>query len=226
VAAPEVFFDEIATRFYVQLPLGFHKPENFRPGQFFSATISFTGENRMFWRPVNYDALTQTQATHFNVVGGAPDLFRRKFPLYAPPLASDEEFPVTRGKRRPVVLLSRPLGNLGGTASYRHHCVVLPRFGLVKGASKLPKYSPEVVARMRALEFPDVFFTPAETPHLDRDGALRLDLLQPVPSSDLEPLPIALDPYVLEVLQGQFRFRLFGEYGGKYAEARETLLNP
>jgi hypothetical protein len=117
------------------------------------------------------------------------------------------------------------MGNLPG-ASYRHHCVVLPRFGLIKGASGQPKYPPEIVARMRALEFPDVFFTPAETPHLDRDGALRLDLLQPVPSSDLTPTPLALSAPVLEVLLGQFRFRMLGEYGGKYAETRELLLNP
>lgn len=180
----------------------------------------------MFWRPVNYDSLTQTQASHFNAVGGAGDLFRRRFPLYAPQLASDEEFPVIRAKRRPVVLLSRPLGTLGSHASYRHHCVVLPRFGLIKGASGQAKYPPELVARIRALEFPDLFFTPAETPHLDRDGALRLDLLQPVPASELgDPLPLALNPEVLELLFGQFKFRLFGEYGGRYQEVRELLLN-
>jgi hypothetical protein len=226
VAVPEVFFDELFAPFYVQLGPGHHTPENFRPGQVFHATISFTGENRMYWRPVGYDSLTQTQASQFQVVGGASDLFRRRFPLYAPQLASDEEFPVIRAKRRPVILLSRPLGNLGAGASYRHHCVVLPRFGLIKGASGRPKYPPKTVSRMRALEFPDVFFTPLEAPHLDRDGALRLDLLQPVPSSDLEPTPLALSPDVMEVLFGQFRFRMFGEYGGRYAEVRELLLNP
>lgn len=223
---PDVFFDELFAPFYVRLVTGFHRPENFVLGQVFYATVGFTSENRMYWRPVNYDALTQTQATNFNAVGGAGDLFRRKFPLYAPPLASDEEFPVNRAKRRPVILLARPMGTLGGKASYRHHCVVLPRFGLVKGASGQSKYPAETVARMRALEFPDVFFTPSETPHLDRDGALRLDLLQPVPSAELEPLPLALSPQVLEVLYGQFRFRLFGDYGGRYAEVRELLLNP
>jgi len=55
---------------------------------------------------------------------------------------------------------------------------------------------------MRALEFPDLLFTPEESPTLDRDGFLRPDLLQPVPTSSLEATPLALSAHAMEGLFG------------------------
>jgi hypothetical protein len=218
-----LFFDDLVDSFYRRLGPHHRDPARFEPGQIFTAPVGYTVEQRQYWRPVGYDQLTQTQAAQFNVVGHAPDLFRRRFPLYAPPLATDEEFIVVRAKRRPVVLFATPTGNLAGAPLIHHH-LVIPRYGVVKGPSDLPKYPPEIITRIRSLEFPEMLFTPAEPP-LTKDGLLRIDLLQPIAKNHLEPTDLCLGSQALTVLRGQVLHRFLGRCEGDYAGWREMLLN-
>jgi hypothetical protein len=219
-----VFFDELIEDFYVTLSSSCRNPEQFQQGQIFFAAVPYSDEQRQYWRPANYDKLTQTNAKDFNILGGATDLFRRQLPLYVPKLEVNEEFLVVRAKKRPVVLIARPgTGILGRLA--KHH-LVIPRYGAVKGKSEQPKFPQEVVNRIRTLEFPDVLFTPASAPVLAQDGFFASHLLQPLPLSQLDPTNLALGPKALTVLCGQILHRCFGVYSGEYADWREMLLNP
>lgn len=145
----------------------------------------------MIWRPVNYDKLTQTQASEFNIVGGGTALFQRQLPLKVPKLETNEELVLTRAKIRPVVLLALPGSGILGKLA-RHH-LVIPRYRAVKEGSGQSKLSPELINRIRTLEFPDVLFTPAHDPQLTKDGFLASHLLQPIPLSHLQAVDLALN---------------------------------
>jgi hypothetical protein len=219
-----IFFDELVDSFYKKLGPGHTDPSNFCLGQVLFAAVPYSDEQKQYWRPVGYDKLTTTSATQFNIVGGGTDLFRRALPLHTPKLEVSEEFLVVRAKRRPVVLVARPgVGVLGRLS--KHH-LVIPRYGAVKGSSDQPKLSEDVVNRVRSLEYPELFFSPAEAPTLSKDGFFATHLLQPIPLSRLEATPLCLGDQAVTVLTGQVLHHCFGTYEGGYADWREMLLNP
>jgi len=88
------------------------------------------------------------------------------------------------------------------------------------------KFPDRFIERVRKLEFPEVFFLPAEPGVLDQDSLLPIYRITNAFHNHLEPSEWKLTEPVLRILQGQFRFYLTGEYGGDYATAREMLLNP
>src|SRR5438309_11669873 len=74
-------------------------------GQILYTHISYSQQNRELWRPTGLD-LSATAATSFRSVAAPGDAFNRSAPLHTPRLETNEEFPVVRAKRRPVILMS------------------------------------------------------------------------------------------------------------------------
>jgi hypothetical protein len=218
-----VFFDDLIDPFYVKLDNTYADPSKYAQGQIFFADVPYSEEQKQYWRPSGYDKQTSTSATSFNIVQNAADLFKRNLPLYTPKLEVNEEFAVVRAKRRPVLLMALPgSGVLGKLA--KHHLVV-PRFGAVKGNSDQPKLPPDVMRRVRTLEYPDLLFSPSHPDVLTKDGIFANYLMQPIPLSRLEATQYALAPSVLKVFRCQILHRCFGIYNEEYAEWREMFLN-
>jgi hypothetical protein len=106
-----MFVDEwFSVDFYIQLPLGYHNPGNFRFGQFFKTHAYYPHEHLELWRPLpDPSEPTKTIASKFQIVGAGKDAFRRGLPLHVPKLETNEEFIVVRAKERPVVLIQPEL---------------------------------------------------------------------------------------------------------------------
>jgi hypothetical protein len=221
-----LFFDDLVTSFYEKLGSTGHK--NICAGQICKTHICYSHENREVWRPDNYDG-TQTRAEIFKIVAAGTDAYKRRFPLGSPKLETDEEFPVIRAKRRPVLVIRaapsevkiRPLA--GGSRISWPLALVVPIYS-VEGIAGEAKFPPAFIERARFLEFPEFLFLPDCPGVLDRDSILPLFRLTNVYQAHLEPTVWRVSEEVLEVLLGQMKYYLEGVYDGKYATARELLL--
>ena len=223
-----MFVDEWFEKgFYKKLPLGYHSKFCF--GQIFFAFAHYVPPHMQLWRPVVDPAdPTKTMATTFNMVGLQQDAFKRKFPLHAPELKTTEEFVVVKAKRRPVVLLQTepPLGDLGQKQSLkfgRNRVTVGQVFSVADRVTGKQKYDPGLVARVRTLEFPQLFFLPSGAA-LPVDSVLRLDELQTIPVPGLEPTPHCIADELQEILKSQIQFLMTG-LPGEYTDLRELLIN-
>jgi len=223
-----MFFDELLSDFYEKIGPGFRQSRI--GGQICYTQVTYSFEHKEIWRPVGYDG-TQTSVTEFHVSTAAGDAYNRRQPLATPKLETNEEFPVVRAKRRPVIVIKTapdppPVKALpGGSRLNWPLAIVAPCYSVV-GPMRRAKYPTEFIERVRRLEFPEVFFLPEEAGALDQDSLLPLYRLTNAYQSHLEPSEWKLKEPVLRVLQGQVRFYLTGEYAGDYRSAREMLLHP
>jgi len=224
----EDFFDEVVDTFYEQI--GAHFRNIFSRGQFFWTHVLYASENLQFWRPKNYDD-TKTYAAEFIISSSTKDTFNRNTPLYTPPLKIDEEFPVVRAKRRPVILVApsptkaeeREIRQ-GGKVNL-NLCIVAPLYS-VADKDGFRKYNEDFVDRIRKLEFPHLLFIPENSDKQIRHSICRLDCLQACFANQLEAIDISLSEEVLTVVLGQVNFYSTGKYEGNYQIYRECLLNP
>ncbi|MFY9530753.1 MAG: hypothetical protein WBC04_14005 [Candidatus Acidiferrales bacterium] len=227
MAAP-VFFDDIVTPFYEKVGLDYRRQVQI--GQLCYTHVLYAYENRELWRPDHYDG-TQTQAQVFRIVAAQADAYARNLPLASPKLETDEEFPVVRAKKRPVVVIRpvpaqvpiRPLA--GGPRIDWPLEIIVPTYSVVRKDDSA-KFPPELIERVRRLEYPEFFFLPDRPGALSRDSFLRLARMTNCSPSHLEPTQWKLADEALQVLLGQVRFYFQGPYEGKYATAREMPLRP
>lgn len=222
------FDDFLGSGFYKQLGLDYHKTFHF--GQFYRTHAYYPHENVELWRPIKYDGPSKTIATEFRIQSAGEDAFKHNLPLGAPKLESNEEFLVIRAKIRPVLLLQleNPLLeklNKGYKAKLqRHLCNVVQVFSIVDPDTEAQKFNPDFINRIRLLEFPEFMFLPKLTGVLAVDSLLRLDELQSVFMSRLEPLQYELADEPKEILRDQFQILLTGRTRPYYNEMRELLL--
>lgn len=223
---PALFFDDLVGTFYEKLGADFRR--NVCAGQICLTHIHYSQENREIWRPDGYDG-TQTRAERFRIVAAGEDAYRKQFPMTAPKLETNEEFPVVRAKRRPVLVIRPAPPEVeipplpGGTRMSRPLAIVVPCFS-VEGKAGQAKFPAPFLDRVRCLEYPEFVFLP-ECGALERDSLVSVFRLTNVYQSHLDPLPWKLSDETLEVIQGQLRYYFEGIYEGKYATAREMLLN-
>jgi hypothetical protein len=223
---PQLFFDDLPTLFYEKLGPTYRR--EICGGQICHTPVSYSYENREVWRPVGYDG-TQTSAEAFRIYAAGTDAYQKRFPLTTPHLQTDEEFPVIRAKRRPVLLIRpappvvgvRPLS--GGSRISWPLAIVAPIYSVERktGESKFPAL---FIERVRCLEYPEFLFLPDCPAALSHDSVLQLVRMTNIYQVHLEPTHWKLSHEVLEVLLGQIRFYFEGVYEGKYAIAREMLM--
>ena len=223
----EKYLDEILDPFFKAINSDYR--HSFLPGQVFWTYYFYTQENLKFWRPANYDE-TGTAATEFVITSSTEDAFRRSTPLQSPKLETDEEFIVTRAKKRPVILIAPTperieLGQKirGGRKIHKNLCLVAPLYSAVDAYGD-PKFPAEFIDRTRNMEFPHLFFVPETSPYL-RHSICRLDSIRAVFHPHLEPKDLQLSDEAMNVFLGQIEFFLTGEYSGDYQIYRELLMS-
>lgn len=162
-------------------------------------------------------------ARDFNIQASVSDSFRRALPYTDPVLETNEEFIAIKAKPRPVILLQPPDPSLviikKGTYPakiVRHLCPVVLVYSAVNevGDSKFP---PEFIERVRRLEYRQFMFLPKGGP-ITVDSLARLDEVQSVAESQLEPSEFALSAEVCKVLKSQVSYFYSGLSGNEFAE--------
>lgn len=214
--------------FYQKLPLGYHAKHTF--GQVFWTHAYYPHEDLKLWRPVlDPNEKTQTLATTFRIESAGQDAFRRSYPLANPSLKSEEEFLVIRAKRRPVILIQNepPLSgvdNRGFSGKFhRKRCLVAQVYSLVDSVTERPKFNPAIIDRIREMEFPELLFLPRLPGLFKVESMLRLDEIQSVFVSHLEPTEHSLGNELRDVLKSQIEFLSTSNPSGYFAELREAL---
>src|SRR3989442_10011219 len=153
-----LFLEDLVDPFYE--PVGQTFRNLYVRGQILYVHFGYTQQNLELWRPTGFDP-SATAATSFRIVTAPGDAFNRGAPLHTPRLETNEEFPVIRTKRRPVILMSpsTPVRHAelvrGGGRVHRPLAIVVPVFSLVNRLTNQLKYDPQFIERMRALEFPE-----------------------------------------------------------------------
>src|SRR5208283_3655625 len=111
----------------------YHVQRSYQCGQFFWTHLLYTVENLQLWRPVmDPSEPTKTIATDFRITPAGRDAFNRSIPLALPALETNEEFEVTKAKKRPVLLIQpqaadMPVDNSGYKGKVqRKKCLVAP----------------------------------------------------------------------------------------------------
>jgi hypothetical protein len=223
-----LFLDDLVSPFYEKLGLDYRS--KLRVGQICFTHVLYSYEHRELWRPDGYDG-TQTMADLFKRQAAGGDAYRKRLPLVSPKLETDEEFPVVRAKRRPVVVVRGSPVDIqvaslqGGSKINWPLTTVLPIFSLVR-KDESAKFPTEFVERLMKLEYPEFFFLPECPGVLSRDSFARLSRMTPAHPSHLVPSQWKLSDEAIEILLGNSRFSFGGPYEGKYAVAREMLLHP
>jgi hypothetical protein len=225
-----MFFDELIgpENFYQKLGTDFRS--TLRVGQLCRTAILYCYENREVWRPDRYDR-THTRIDAFKIGAAGGDAFRRSDPLVIPALETNEEFPVVRAKRRPVVILRpAPPGIEASVAQSRSQAIrpqalVAPLYSVQLARTGELKFARAFIDRVRVLEWPEYFFMPTCSV-LECDSLLALPRITNAFEAHLEPFQWTLSDQVVNVLLDQLRFYLDHIYEGVYADAREMLLHP
>jgi hypothetical protein len=201
------------------------------PWQTASSTLApvFTDtSSSKFWRPDAY-SIAGTAASSFCIERVKSDAYRRSLPLAEPKLETDEEFPVIRSKRRPLVLLSdlaQPIKEQF-VAQDKHLCRKVAVFAPVYGVLKkdgTAKFSSVMIDRIRKLEYPHLFFLPKTAGALTEDSILRFDYLQTLFLSHLEAYDFRLNDDILQIVDGILRFLFLKSYEGNYKILRDELI--
>jgi hypothetical protein len=226
-----MFIDEWFDKaFYKTLPLGYRSNLTF--GQICWTHAYYPHENLQFWRPViRPGEPAKSIAREFQLVGATADAFCKSYPLEAPKLATNEEFLVVRAKRRPAVLLYSPSTELSEIASTgfpgkvsRRLALVAQVFGLSDPKTAKPVFPQSFIDRVRKMEFPELMFLPKTPGVLEVDSLLRLDEVQSVFLSHLDPTNCSLGDEVVDALKGQTQI-IFGiRESNYYTILREEML--
>jgi hypothetical protein len=223
-ASAPVFLDDLLGDYFEKLGADFRKTPV--AGQVCVASINYTYENQILWRPDGYDG-TQTTADVFRQHAAGQDAYNRPKALITPKLEINEEFPVVRAKRRPAILLRPAPLKPTGTPSkqFPELALVLPMYSVADPAGNA-RHTNDFLVRVRRLEFPEFFFLTQEGAAIQKDSLLPIFRLTNVFQAHLDLFQWKLVDPVLRILQGQVRFALTGDYAGEYQNAREMLLNP
>lgn len=225
--APDFYLRDLIPDLFEKLGTNFKQYKV--AGQICMTPVLYCYEHSQIWRPLQTDE-TGTQATRFEIVSAGADAYDKALPLKTPSLPTNEEFPVLRAKRRPVVIVRVPDANPGGiTGSFatatRPLPMVIPLYSVEDSAGR-QKYPSNFLARVQKLEFPEFFFLQADSAAISKDSIMPLFRMTHVFDGHLEPSQWKRSDELMRVLTGQIGFWLTGQYVGDYATAREMLLHP
>jgi hypothetical protein len=201
--------------------------ERYAFGQIFRAPAYYPHQQLEIWRPLEVDQRLGT-ARNFVMQRAGEDAFRRSVPLAFPPLAINEEFIALRAKKRPMVLIQPPDPALEsvkrqatGGKIVRHLCSVLLAYSAEDEAG-FAKFPRQFIDDVRLLKYPQFLFLPKGGPFL-RDGLLRLDAVQSITLSNIEPTEWMLSPDVLGIFKSQLSFFMTGLASEEFRKWRDEL---
>jgi hypothetical protein len=148
-------------------------------------------------------------------------------PISIPHLRTDEEFPVVRSKKRPVIVVSggapdRGLRKSRAATAYQDLSIVVPVFSLQDEATGALKLAQADIDNMRLLKYPEFFYLPRERP-FTVIGAAQLARMTSVPTAYLERTSYRLAKLPRELFTDAVRWVLFREDGQTYATYQGQL---
>ncbi len=133
-----MFLDELFPVCFQEIGSDYRR--SFICGQLYRACCLYTDEHRQLWRPAQFE-IPETSASLFTITSICSDAYNRSVPLHTPALDVNEEFPVVRAKKRPVILfppVSSPSPGFVGQDHVLHKKVALvaPLYGVVKATGE------------------------------------------------------------------------------------------
>jgi hypothetical protein len=215
---------DLVSDFYVKLGLDYRA--RLVVGQICDAPVLYCYENSEIWRPASLDS-SGTSASTFQQIPKPGDAYKSGRLLHSPHLGAYEEFPVTRAKRRPVVVLMPQQDQIdvketrGMMKVNKKLVTVAPCYGVVNQMDEA-KTDPEFLTRVSMLAYPHFMFLPTGGA-MSKDSLLRLDSIHHVFHSQLEPTQWALAPDIKDIVLGQLERVLSIGNGDAYVTARNIL---
>jgi hypothetical protein len=170
---------------------------------------------------VHYDPKNE-RLNQYKVLSNPPaNIVFNHMPVHELKLEHDEELLVIKAKRRLLIVMSQAPTSwpLGGARLKEQGYVCLPRY------SFHPADSPEFRTRVKALEYPWWIHTPGESSLGINDGFIRLDRIQVVEKSLLEPIPVILTEWALLLISEWLRYFLTGQIDSLFLEDRQEMLD-
>lgn len=220
-----MFIDELIKNYYSEV--GPNYKNSFTPGQLVWIYFLYNYENLEVWRPYACDE-TRTTVKLFRIQASPPDMFKRSYPLYFPPLEINEEFVVIRAKVRPAIILTLPPKEIKiqklrrGRKINSNHCLLAPLFS-VEDKYGEPKFPPGFIDRVRELEYPNLFFLPSNYEYCIRDSLVRFERIFSCYINHLDPINLKIDDYAYNLFFDQLESFLFNRDVGWYEYLREEL---
>ena len=215
---------ELVSDFYAKLGLDYRA--KLVAGQICEAPVLYCYENSEIWRPLDLDN-SGTSASLFGQIARPGDAYQSNRLLHSPRLGAHEEFPVTRAKRRPVIVLMPQQDQIelketrGMMKVNKKLVTVAPCYGVVNEMGEC-KTDPDFLTRVSMLEYPHFMLLPKGGPLL-KDSLLRLDSIHHVFHSHLEPKQWALSQDIKDIVDGQLERILSLGNGDGYVTARNIL---
>jgi hypothetical protein len=148
-----------------------------------------------------------------------------RFPYKDLNLDIDEDLFVLKVKKRPVVVLSRPIveERKADSSKFQDSFWCVPSYTLMDSFDH-PQYDVSFIEDVFALAYKCCFPLPYD-PHLhDRMAMLRLDRTQPVPRHLLKPTERRLSNEWTLYLQEWARFYVTGKLGDEYSDKNPNSL--
>ena len=152
-----------------------------RPGQLVWAHQVYPSINPYIIEVKGYDPRDPTNDSYvISRLGGTQ--VANHFPIKELSLRSDENLYVMYGKRRPGVVLQTVNSDFYNYSRPEPYVAIAPCFSFKE------KHSEEYRARIAAMDFPNLFFLPANAHGFLHQGVLRFEHIQPVMVAGVEPI--------------------------------------
>ena len=180
-------------------------------GQFFWAPSLFLfGERQPFLLRSSYSQVLGDYEYRIEQIRREGEFETPQEPNQTLGIRSDERAVILGAKRRPVVLISRPVIEWTDSRRRQDECyVVAPVYSFGGGETRLT-YSQTFIERVKAYLYWQLFYLPASNRSRIREGFTRLDRLQVIHKSMLEHMPVMLSDDTQSLLRSWVRV-YFGE---------------
>ena len=134
-------------------------------------------------------------------------------------IRSDERALVVGAKRRPVILISRSVGQWQDSTRTSDDCyLVAPVYSFSRDETKR-SYSTQFIERVKGYVYQQLFYLPAGANGRIREGFVRLDRIHAVPKDLMEHMTLMLSDDAKELLQHWIR----SYFGDNIAEVNDVL---
>ena len=195
--------------YYERLSPGQVLEQLYRIGQFFWAPSLFLfGERQPF-------LVRSTYSRNFNDYEYRIEQMRQEGEFNTPlepnqalGIRSDERAVIIGAKRRPVVLISRPISEWTDRGRRGDDCfLVAPVYSFGRDETRLA-YSQSFIERVKAYLYWQLFYLPGNNRSQIREGFIRLDRLQVVHKRMLEHMPVMLSDETQSIMRAWTRVYL------------------
>jgi hypothetical protein len=191
-----------------------------RRGQLCWAPSQYLPSNITTLELIHYEP-TDERRNRYAVLPNPPEnLLFNHTPVLELHLEHDEELIVVKAKRRKLIVMSQTpsLWVPGGSRLREIGLVCLPLY------SFKPTDTVEFRNRIKALEYPWWIYVPSDSTYHVNEGFVRLDRLQVIEKSLIQPINVAITDDALFLVSEWLRYCLSGEIESIFLEDRQQMM--